>query len=66
MRKLKLVVDVALIYVCKAFLPEMNTLAHLRHCQDSSNHVKSRHLSAAVPAIPGPIGAGVSNDWCIT
>ena len=57
-RKLKFEVDVALIYVCKAFWREVSTPAHQRHCQDSSK-VKPR------PSIPGPVGSGVSNDWCM-
>ena len=52
-RKLKFEVDVAVIYVCKAFWQEINTPAHLRHCQDSSEF-KSWHLSSAISLLfPG-------------
>ena len=44
MRKLMSEVEVALIYVCKAFWREINTPAHLQHCRDSLE-VKSQHLS---------------------
>ena len=54
--KLKFKVDVALIYVCKAFWQEINTSVHQRHCQDSSR-VKSQHLSPAMsPLSPDPSG----------
>ena len=33
-----------------------------RHCRDDAE-VKTWHLS---PAIPGPMGTGLTNDWCIT
>ena len=47
------VVLISLIYVCKAFRREINTPAHLRHCQDSSE-VKSRHLSPLCLRYPTP------------
>ena len=61
-RNLKFEVDVALIYVFKAFWREISTPTNLRHGQDSSD-VKLPHLSTGIPC---PVGAGVSNDWCIS
>ena len=46
-RKLKFEVNVAFIYVCKAFSREINNPSHLTHCQDISE-VTSRHLSPAM------------------
>ena len=40
-RKRKFEIDVALIYVRKAIWQEINTPAHLRHCQGSSKGYKS-------------------------
>ena len=45
-------------YFSQLFKREIKTLAHLRHCQDSSE-VKSRHLSPAMsPLFAAPTGLG--------
>ena len=44
----------------------IKTSAIPRHCGDNAE-VKTLQLSPAMPpAIPGPKGAVVANDWCIT